>query len=72
MIQLDWFISKSLSTSPSIPIGYVVIPSKLCNLLSSFLDSAILLTSSVYIVWWSFLNLCYVALFVLFNSNASI
>ena len=32
-----------------VPYGYILIPSKLGNLLSSLLLSAILLTSSVYI-----------------------
>ena len=47
-----FFISvfNSLNISLSIPIGYVVVPSKLCILSSSFLDSAILLTSSVVMI----------------------
>ena len=38
--------------------GYVIILSKVCNLLSSLLLSAFLLTSSVYTQCASLLNLC--------------
>ena len=41
-----------------IPYGYVLIPQKVCNLLSSILLSAILLTCSVYTQCASLLNLC--------------
>ena len=41
-----------------VPYGYVLILSKVCNLLSSLLLSTILLTSSVYSQYPSLLNLC--------------
>ena len=40
-----------------VPYGYVLILSKVCNLLSSLLLSVILLTSSVYTQCVSLLNL---------------
>ena len=52
VVLVSFFIpfSNSLIRSLSIPIGHVVIPSIFCILLSSFLDNAILLTSSVVMV----------------------
>ena len=41
-----------------VPYGYDVISSKICNLLSSLLLSAILLVSSVYKLCASLLKLC--------------
>ena len=41
-----------------VPYGYVLILSKVCNLLSSLLLRAILLTPSVYTQCASLLNLC--------------
>ena len=41
-----------------VPYGYVLILSKVCNLLSSLLLSAFLLTSSVYTHCASLLSLC--------------
>ena len=51
-------ISLSHTLNAIVPYGYVETLSNVCNLLSSSLLSAILLTSSVYTLWWSLLNLC--------------
>ena len=50
-------ISLSHTLKAFIPYGYVVTLSNVCNLLSSLLLGAILLTSSVYTSWRSLLNL---------------
>ena len=51
-------ISLSHTLKAFVPYGYVVILSNVCNLLSSLLLSAILLTCSVYILCTSLLNPC--------------
>ena len=55
-----YFINISLlhTLKAFVPYGYVLILSKVCNLLSSLLLNAILLTSSVYTQCASLLNFC--------------
>ena len=54
-----------------VPYGYVVILSNVCNLLSSLLVSAILFTSSAYIIWRSLLNLsCDLNMILLLNNES--
>ena len=52
-------ISLSHTLKAFVLYGYVVTLSNVFNLLSSLLFSAILLTPSVYTLWWSLLNLSY-------------
>ena len=59
IIKINHLYLLSISLSHTfVPYGYVVILSKVVNLLSSFLLSAILLTSSVCKQCPSLLNLC--------------
>ena len=51
-------ISLSRTLKAFLPYGYVVILSKVCDLLSSLLHSAILLIFSVYTLSVSLSNLC--------------
>ena len=55
-----YLISISLlhTLNAFVPYGYVVISSKVCNLLSSLLLSAILLICSVYALCFLLLNVC--------------
>ena len=51
-------ISLSHTLTEFVPYGYAVTLSKVCNVLSSLILSAILLISSVYTQCASLLNLC--------------
>ena len=57
---MQYSSSSVFHTFPTlVPYGYDVIPSKVCNILSSLLLNAILLISSVNTLCTSLLNLCY-------------
>ena len=62
-------ISLLLTLKAFVPYEYVLIPSEICNLLSSLLLSAILLTSSDYTQCPSLLNLCCDFSMILFLSK---
>ena len=61
VIKIDHLYLLSISLShilkAFVPYGHVATLSNVCNLLSSLLFSAVLITSSVYTLWSSLLNL---------------